>query len=263
MVDLQAHVLPGADRGAADEAEALAMCRHAAERGTKEIVAAPKTDLSQPWDPAEADAALARLQQALGETIHLHRGCEVKLTWANAEQVCADPSRYTLNGRQYLLVEVSSELLEAEGLGKLFGRLRDLGAIPIISTPERNTRLRSSTRRLKHWLDRGALAQVCGGSLTGLFGEKTQAAAIGLIDANLAQFVVSDGHNLETRPPDLLEAWDFLVYRWGPAKARELLIDNPWRALWGEKLEARPGRIRKAPSLRRAFLGRKRRSAPP
>lgn len=261
MVDLQAHVLPGADRGAADEQEALAMCRYAAEHGTRELVAAPKTDLSEPWDMEAADAALASLQTRLGDEIHLHRGCEVKLSEQNEKEVLADPGRFSINGRRYLLIDIGSEQLQRGGLTQFVDKLQELGSSPVIATPERKSRLRGSSGRLGHWVRRGAFVQVCGGSLTGLFGEKAQAAAIGLIDANLAHFVASDAHDLRNRTPDLLEVWDYIVYRWGESKAQELLIDNPWAALWGEKFESKRTRIRKKTSLRRMLFGKKRRSS--
>lgn len=261
MVDLQAHVLPGADRGAADEVSALAMCRYAAERGVRELVAAPKTDLSEPWDLAAADAALASMQRQLGDSIHLHRGCEVKLTDLNEKRVLAEPGRYSLNGRRYLLLDVGGEQLQRGGLTQYFGKLRDRDVCPVIATPERNSRLRSNAGRLAHWVHRGVFIQICGGSLTGLFGEKAQASAIALIDANLAHFVASDAHDLRHRAPDLVEAWDYIVYRWGEERARELLIDNPWAALWGEKIETRSARIRRKTSLRRMLFGKKRRSS--
>lgn len=257
MVDLQAHVLPGADRGAEDEAAALAMCRYAAEHGTRELVAAPKTDLSESWDAQAVDAALERLQQQLGDTIHLHRGCEIQLKGSNEQLVMADPGRYTLNGRQYLLVEVTEEMRQRGSLPAMLDRLHDLGAVPVIASPERSGNARPG--RLSHWVNRGALVQICGGSLTGSFGERAQSAAAGLVDANLAHFVVSDGYDLRNRTPDLLEAWDYIVYRWGETKARQLLIENPWAALWGERIEPGDARIRKAPSLQKSFLSKKRR----
>lgn len=260
MVDLQAHVLPGADRGAADDEAALAMCRFAAEHGTTELVAAPKTDLSEPWDREAAIASIDRLQQQLGESIHLHRGCEVRLNAATEPKLLADPGRYSLNGNRYLLLDVTEDALQRGSFPTLIDRLSELGAVPIVSTPERSPRLRSSSGRLSHWLNRGALVQICGGSLTGLFGERAQRAAIGLIDANLAHFVVSDGHDLNHRLPDLVEAWDYIVYRWGESKAQELLIENPWSALWGERIEPRQMRIKKSQSLEKTFTIKKRRS---
>ncbi|MBI1354133.1 MAG: hypothetical protein GC160_07290 [Acidobacteria bacterium] len=260
MVDLQAHALPGADRGAPDDAAALAMCRYAAERGTRELVVAPTTDLSQPWDPAEADSAIERLQAALGETIHLHRGCEVKLNEANLAAVSSDPGRYTINGRQYLLLDASDDKVMRSSMADLIDRLREAGAVPVITAPERSPRLRGSPARLQRWFKHGALFQVCGASLTGLFGERVQREAIALVDSNLARFVASDGVDLADRPPDLLETWEFLVYRWSEAKAQELLIDNPWAALWGERIEAPHSRVRRRSSWSSRLFGRRSRS---
>ena len=83
MVDLHAHILPGMDDGAADEDAALEMCRMAVRNGTREIVAAPKTTMAYPFDPAEIDAKIRALQDQMGERLFIHRGADLRLTWSN------------------------------------------------------------------------------------------------------------------------------------------------------------------------------------
>jgi protein-tyrosine phosphatase len=250
LVDLEAHVAPGLDDGAASRETALEMCRLAARTGTREMVVAVRTKLDQPFDRDELESAVKGLQAELGDSLFLHSSCVVQLTWANAPRVFREPERYAVNGLRYLPFEITGEMLARGGIGKVFGRYRDAGLLPVIARPERTGSLRSDLSRLRHWVDRGSLIQVTAGSLIGAYGERAQLASIQIIDANLAHFVASCGRSLGGRSPVLDEAYEMVVYRWGEKTAQRLFIDNPWAALWGEDVEAVRPRLRRA----KAFL---------
>ena len=232
MIDLQTHFLPGWGDGPPDEETALEMLRLAAETGTREIVAAPRTDLSVPFDAEAADAMVAKLQLAVGHSIHLHRGAIVELNWRNLETALEDPGRYSINGRRYLLLKLGDDVL-MRGTGKLLQRFTDLGVTPILTGIERKPTLRRDRRRLRGWISNGVRVQLSAAALLGDYGERAQRAAARLIDSGLAHFICSDGRNLSSRPPRLSDAYDYVVYRWGESRAERLFIDNPWPVLWG------------------------------
>jgi protein-tyrosine phosphatase len=250
LVDLEAHVAPGLDDGAASRETALEMCRLAQKAGTREMVVAVRTDLEAPFDRSELNAVVESLQREVGDSLFLHSSCVVQLNWANAPRVFHDPERYAINGLRYLPFELSGDMLARGGLGKVFRRFRDAGLLPIVARPERSASMRRDLSRLRHWVSRGSLIQVTAGSLTGLFGERAQLASIQIIDANLAHFVASCGRSAGGRSPVLDEAYDMVVYRWGEAVAERLFIDNPWAALWGEDVATGVPRLRRS----RAFL---------
>ena len=250
MVDLEAHVAPGLDDGAASRETALEMCRMAVQAGTREMVVAVRTKLDQPFDRDELDATVQSLQQEIGDSLFLHSSCVVQLTWANAPRVFREPERYAINGLRYVPFEITGEMLARGGIGKVFRRFRDAGLLPIVARPERSGSLRSDLSRLRHWVDRGSLIQVTAGSQTGLYGERAQLASIQIIDANLAHFVASCGRSAGGRAPILDEAYQMVVYRWGEKTAQRLFLDNPWAALWGEEIEEVKPRLRSG----KAFL---------
>lgn len=261
MVDIHSHILPGLDDGAADLQTAVDMCRAAAAGGTREIVATPKATPRHPLDLDEVRAKVAELQERVGDQIHIHYGADLRLEWDTLNAAVADPFRYSINHRQYLLMEFGDDVL-SRGAGKALDRFRDAGVVPIISQPERRLSLGKDRARLANWASKGCLIQISAGSLTGLYGESIQLASFHLMDAGLAHFVASDARTLGSRGADLRPAYDFVVYRWGEERARRLFLDHPWAALWGLEIESGRTRVRRRrllPKLRIPFFQPKRR----
>ena len=113
MIDLHCHILPGVDDGAANLADAVAMCRLAAADGCTVMVATPhRRHASFPAATPEAlDEALAALVAALGdEPPEVRLGAEVRVD----SELLADleaPGRHggaslALAGSRYLLLEL-------------------------------------------------------------------------------------------------------------------------------------------------------------
>ena len=248
MVDIHSHVLPGLDDGAVDLEMSLAMCKAAAAAGTRELVATPHCNLKYEFNTEEIDRKLKELQDKVGDSLHLHRGSDMSLSWDALTRVLDDPQPYTINGRRYLLVEFAEDVLLGR-TGRLFDEFREGGITPIITHPERNQRLRADFRRIAGWIERGCLVQITAGSLLGLFGDRALSYAIKMMDAGMVHFVASDAHNNSNRPPTLDRAYEMLEYRWGEPVAERLLIDNPWAVLWGEEIETPRVRLRRSVKL--------------
>ncbi len=260
MVDLEAHVAPGLDDGAANREVALEMCRMARESGTREMVVAVRSKLENELDRDGLNRAVEDLQRELGDSLYLHSSCVVRMTWANAPRVYRDPERYAINGLRYVPFEITGEMLARGGIAKVFRRYRDAGLLPVVARPERSASLRRDMSRLRHWVSSGCLIQVTAGSLTGLYGERAQLASIQIIDSNLAHFVASCGRTTGGRAPVLDRAYETVVYRWGEPVAQKLFLDNPWAALWGEDVEVGEAKLRRSRAFLRAIgLGERKR----
>jgi protein-tyrosine phosphatase len=243
MIDIHCHVLPGVDDGPAEEATAIAMCRMAAEHGTTDLVATPHANSRYEYSLERNQERLARLQQAVGPAPRLHRGCDFRLSFENVEAALQDPSRFTIDGGPYLLVEFSDQVI-TPGASEVFARLREAGVTPVITHPERNPLLREQLGRLSTWAGRGCLIQVTGHALLGRFGQRARAAAIEMINAGLAHVIASDGHDLEQRPPVLSDSFHFVADRWGPEVARRLFRETPEAILAGRTIDT-PPRVRR------------------
>jgi len=226
MIDIHSHVLSGMDDGASSVEESLAMLEIARESGTAGIVATPHCNSEFAYQPELVERAIAELNALAGGKPHVHRGCEFHLTFDNMSLLEKQPSAYTINGRQYLLIECPDAHVGAYTEAVL-QRLLNGRLIPIVAHPERNLFLQRNIDRIRAWVDMGCLMQVTAMSITGGFGGAARTASAQLLDAGLAHVVASDAHSAQYRTPELREAHAAVQSRYGAAAAELLFEDNP------------------------------------
>ncbi|MBI3666079.1 MAG: exopolysaccharide biosynthesis protein [Acidobacteria bacterium] len=243
MIDIHCHLLPGVDDGPPDEATAIAMCRLAAQNGTTDLVATPHANSRFPYSPEQNEQKRLALEAAVGPEPRIHRGCDFRLSYDNIEAALADPSRFTINGGRYLLVEFAEAVI-SHGSSEIFARLGQVGLTPIITHPERNAMLRGNRSRLAVWIQRGCLIQVTGQSLLGHFGSHARDAAITMMNAGLVHVIASDGHDLEKRPPVLADCFAYVSDRWGDEVAGQLFLEVPRAVLESRVIKPPAPRIR-------------------
>ena len=134
------------------------------------------------------------------------------------------------------MVEFSDLLIFTNTL-EIFSRLGEAGMTPVITHPERNGLLRQRIEQIAQWVDAGACVQLTAQSLTGTFGRRAIEFSKALIDRGLVQFVASDAHDCENRPPRLDLAYQWLKEQYGEAPAEVLCATNPKATLTGDPLE--------------------------
>lgn len=248
MIDIHSHILYGLDDGAQTPADSLAMLEMAAAAGTTDIVATPHADLKFRFQPELNQQRRGELQAALGDKIRIHLGCDFHLSYENIQDALANPSKYTINGRNYLLVEFS-DLLIPKTTGEVFRSMLEAGMIPIITHPERNWLLTMRMPEIESWVAQGALTQVTSQSLAGLFGSKARKFAEELMRRDMVHFIASDAHSVSERNPRLDEAYSMIADRYGKGRAERLLKIHPKCAIEGqpfpEKEEEAPAPERK------------------
>jgi protein-tyrosine phosphatase len=235
MIDIHSHILWGLDDGAETLEQSLEMLRAAAEAGTTDIVATPHANFEYGFDAAVIGARIQELDEAAGGVPRIHRGCDFHLSPENIEDGLRNPSRYTINGKSYLLVEFP-DLFISPSMGEVFRKFLDRGVIPVITHPERNPVLMEQAERLEEWAELGCLSQVTAQSLTGDFARPVEDAAWELVERGLIHFGASDAHDPHDRHPRLDKAWKTVWERMGAAAAHRLFVSNPRAALAGEAL---------------------------
>jgi protein-tyrosine phosphatase len=244
MIDIHHHLLPGLDDGARNLDMSLAMVEMAIADGITHIACTPHASHSYFFDPQHNATLFAELQDAVskrfGEQITLGLGCDFHLMFDNIEDAQRHPTRYTINGHNYLLVEFPDSSI-SPNTPQTFYQLSLSGMTPIITHPERNPILARHPERMLDWLQAGALIQVTASSLTGRFGQVAEQTAIWLLDHQWVHFIATDAHNTQSRPPLLRAAFDLLAERYDSATAERLCIANPHAAFYGEPLKAQPG----------------------
>lgn len=239
MIDIHHHLLFGVDDGSPDVDTSVAMIEAAAKDGITHIVCTPHANSRFVFDPAVNAERLALLRQRAGGQVTLGLGCDFHLSYDNIEDARKDPHKYTINQKNYLLVEFA-DLMIPTTTTETFYELGLAGIHAIITHPERNPVLQRHPERMVEWLRGGALVQVTASSLTGRFGKTAQAMASRLLAQNWVHFIATDAHNMKSRPPIMSEARKLLANKHGEETAERLCVTNPRAAFYGESLPSQP-----------------------
>lgn len=235
MIDIHSHVLPGVDDGAGTLEESLEMLNLAAASGTTDIVATPHSNAEFAFDDGRIEEVFRELSSKSEGLINLHLGCDFHLSYENVHDALRNPEKYTINHRQYLMVELP-DLVSLSATREVLRQLLEAQIIPIITHPERNLSLQARLRELDQWVRDGCLLQVTGQSFLGRFGPQAKRAADSLMNANLVHFVASDAHDCVDRTPDLSAAYKYISSRYGTGRADAAFIYNPTATVCGESL---------------------------
>lgn len=229
MVDIHHHLLWGLDDGAKDFETSLAMAKASAADGVTEIVCTPHASGQFAFQPELNEQRRKQLQAALnaeGVPLKLGQGCDFHLSYDNIIEVKENPSRFSVNGLGYLMVEVPDYGVPP-GLAETFYELQLAGLTPILTHPERNPTLQNDLERVAEWMRGGVLVQVTGDSVTGKMGRTAQRIAHKLLERRWVHFLATDAHNVSSRPPRLSEARDVVAKKYGADYAESLVTINP------------------------------------
>ena len=238
MVDLHHHLLPGLDDGSPELAVSVEMARIAEAEGITHIVCTPHASSRYTFDPDLNAVRLAELRTALdqaGIRVALGLGCDFHVSYDNLQDALANPTRYAVNGHEYLLVELADYSI-APNMQEAFYELRLGGLTPILTHPERNPTLQRDPDRLIPWMRDGLLCQVTAGSVTGDMGKTAQKFAHRLLEKRWVHFLATDAHNTTSRPPKMRKAYEIVSRKYGEAYADMLCLQNPLSVFEGRPI---------------------------
>jgi protein-tyrosine phosphatase len=238
MIDIHHHLLWGMDDGASTFEASIAMAKMAAADGITHIVCSPHSNGQYVYDPPIIDAKIAELQERLdGDSIgvKLGRGCDFHMSYENIQEAKVDPTKFSINGLGYLLVEVPDYGLP-RGLTEIFYQLQLAGLTPILTHPERNPTLQNDQDRIAEWLQRGVLVQVTAGSVLGRMGKHAERMAHELLENRWVHFLATDAHNTTSRAPKMREAMELVATKYGPDYAHLLCVSNPLAVFMGKPM---------------------------
>lgn len=230
MIDIHCHILPGLDDGAQSLEVSASMAEVAIEDGVTHIIATPHANSDYPFDPELVRRRRDELQRMFDGRLTLATGCDFHMSFENLEQIRRRPERFTLNQKNYLLVEFADFSIP-RSLDQALHELQKAGLHPIITHPERNPLIRAQPERLFRWLRQGCYVQLTAQSLSGRFGIAAKQVSEEWLDAGAVHFLASDAHNLTSRPLRLKDTYDELAKTRGQELAQALLVSNP-RAAW-------------------------------
>jgi protein-tyrosine phosphatase len=235
MIDIHSHILWGVDDGVRTLDESVAILRDAAAAGTTDIVATPHANDEFKFDPDLIGSRIAELRSRPERLPRIHRGCDFHLSASNIEDALRDPTKYTINGKRYLLVEFPDVFI-SPATEQILTLLTGRGMTPVITHPERNPVLQRDIGRLGRWAAQGYLLQVTALSLLDRFGNASRESAWELIESGAAHVVASDAHHPDDRHARLDEAYRAVTTRVGEDRAEMLFVVNPGAVLEGREV---------------------------
>ena len=226
MVDIHSHVVWGLDDGATCIEQSLGMLESAAESGTTDIVATPHSNAEFAYRAELLEERVDELAASTNGKPRIHRGCDLHLSVDNIDEVLRRPDRYSINGKQYLLVECP-DFHVGKHTERVLQWLIDRGMIPVVTHPERNPVLQHKLSRVEEWVESGCLVQVTALSITGGFGRTACRTVARLLERGLVHVVASDAHDPEHRHARLDQAYATVASRYGKEEADVLFTQNP------------------------------------
>lgn len=232
MVDIHCHLLYGLDDGSDSIETSKAMAESAIAEGITHIIATPHSSQHHRFVPELVRQRRDEIQELFRGRLILATGCDFHLSFENLRGVQEDPLRYSLNQRNYLLVEFADFAVPATA-DQTLHELQLIGLTPIITHPERNPLIRTKPERMFRWLRQGCLVQVTAQSLLGKFGRPAQDATKEWLEAGAIHFFASDAHNTTSRPLRLKEAYDEVARLHSEETAEALFVKNPMAVFEG------------------------------
>lgn len=228
LIDLHTHLLPDWDDGAENWEETEKMVEVAASDGIGAICLTPHIFRFSRYQDNQ-EVLEERFDQfyekySSENRVKFFRGAEVFIHPDLVREV--ETRNLSINQSEYVFVEFPSDQVPV-GARDLFYRMMLAGYTPIISHPERNDLLGRQPEILYDLVNRGCLAQLTAGSLTGNFGSEVQKRAELFLKHHLVQLMASDAHDSKNRRPILsrgLEAASRIV---GRETAEAMVRDVP------------------------------------
>jgi protein-tyrosine phosphatase len=206
MIDIHTHILPNVDDGSKDLETSIQMIEKEIEQGVTDIVLTPHvqsrvTKANTAKRKAQFEMLKAEVSN-LGLAVNLHLGAEIMYH----SHIDTDFSKYQFGKQKYVLIEFSTK---AESpIEDVCYDVMAMGYQVIVAHIERYNYL--TIEDIEKIKLSGALIQVNASAILNHDKLANKKTVKKLIKFNLIDIIATDTHNMDKRPPNLLEAKNYL-----------------------------------------------------
>jgi protein-tyrosine phosphatase len=239
MIDFHNHILPGADDGAKNMQESIAMLHFAQEQGITDVVntvhfqhpkmEGKRTDFD--YISSLKDKLLEEMSRE-NININIHLGAEVFFNF-NLLDILDNPLITFCNGK-YMLIEFQTFMMP-KGYEKHLYDLKISGVTPIIAHPERYKPIQDDISIVEKLINSGCIIQIDAGSILGHFGKNCKIASEAMIRRNMVHIIGSDSHGTGKRNFCLKQAVDILKTQISE-DILDIILYNPNNIISGKKI---------------------------
>lgn len=232
MIDIHCHILPGVDDGPSEPEVSLEMAIKAASEGITAIVATPHWIQGTNWETDSSvvkkkTGEINKLLSGHNVPLKVFTGMEVALT-DRLPQLIERGEVLTLADTDCLLLDMPYGSLPY-GIEIILQELVSCNITPVIAHPERNTDFQSNPKIVKKFIDKGAMIQITSTSFLGNFGNEARKCAEEFAKMNIIDFIATDAHSVNKRPPLVKEA--FRIWEKCSGGSRERMKEESYKKL--------------------------------
>jgi protein-tyrosine phosphatase len=229
LIDLHSHILPGVDDGARSLDESLEMGRIAASEGI-EVMACTPHFMPGLYDNTAPDIRqrIAQLNDEFSQhdiDVALVVGSDAHMR-PDFVNCLRDGSILTLHDSRYVLFE-PPHIVMPQRLDDLLFNIQASGYVPVLTHPERLKWIEQGYDAVLEFAKSGVMIQLTAGSMTGRFGKRAAYWSQRMLADGIVSIIATDCHNLDSRPPHLVKAFEMAQSELGDDEGLNLVLRRP------------------------------------